>query len=85
MKNFSATVRVHKKQAVADPEGKTIGKALNRLGYNNVKKIRLGKVFSVEISAEGIKNAREIVEKISREILSNPIIEDFDFDIKETA
>ncbi|MCK5832916.1 phosphoribosylformylglycinamidine synthase subunit PurS [bacterium] len=68
---------------MADPEGKTISEALVRLGYEEVKKIRTGKVFNVEIATIDADKARGIVEKISEEILSNPIIEVFDFEIEE--
>ncbi len=83
MRNFKATVKVRKKATVADPEGKTISEALVRLGYDQVKKIRTGKVFHVELTAENLDSAKKTVDKISKDILTNPIIEIYEFEIEE--
>ncbi len=68
---------------MADPEGKTISAALARLGFDTVEKVRTGKVFTVDFSSEDESAARELIERVSGDILSNPIIEIFDFEIEE--
>ncbi len=83
MAQFRATVKVRKKGTVADPEGKTIGEALARLGYRAIGKVRTGKVFSVDLEARDESEARRIIEAVSTDVLSNPIIELFEFDIEE--
>jgi phosphoribosylformylglycinamidine synthase len=83
MTRFRARVSVRKKKTVADPEGKTISSALTRLGFDTVEKVRTGKVFTVDFSSEDEGAARELIERVSGDILSNPIIEVFDFEIEE--
>jgi phosphoribosylformylglycinamidine synthase len=76
-------VTIRKIDTVADPEGTAITEALGRLGYNQVSKARSGRFFFVNFEADGEKSARELIEKISREVLTNPIIEKFEFDLEE--
>ena len=83
MTKYRAKVTIRKIDTVADPEGKTIFEALSRLGYNRVGKIRTGKLFFVEFEAENNSAAEELMETVSRDILSNPIIEKFSFEIEE--
>jgi phosphoribosylformylglycinamidine synthase PurS subunit len=53
------------------------------LGFDTVEKVRTGKVFTVDFSSEDEGAARELIERVSGDILSNPIIEVFDFEIEE--
>ena len=73
-----AQVFVTLKPSVFDPQGRTIADALRSLGYAGVEDVRQGKYF--EISLDGSmdeQHALESVEKMAREVLSNPIIEDY--------
>ena len=63
------------KPNVLDPEGNTIKEAGNRLGFNNIKDIRVGKVFEIEIDGN-IEEAKKITEKL----LLNPIIEVYEIE-----
>ena len=67
---------------MADPEGKTISEALARLGYRAIEKVRTGKVFTVDLEARDEAEARRIITAVSTDVLSNPIIEVFEFDIE---
>lgn len=77
-KIMKATVHVTLKSGVLDPQGQAIHHAAETLGYQTLAGIRQGKYFEVEfrdgVSAEA---AQAEVEKLAREILSNPVIEDF--------
>ena len=83
MKKYWAQVTVNKKPTVADPEGKTIAEALSRLGYNNVGRVRSGKVFSLNFEADCDDSARDYLNEIALNILSNPVIEIFEMEFKE--
>jgi len=83
MAKYRAKVTVRKIDTVADPEGKTIFEALSRLGYKQVKKIRTGKLFFIEFETENNSAAEELMNTVSHDILSNPIIERFDFELEE--
>ena len=83
MKRYQARVVVRKIPTVADPEGKTIESALRRLGHQGVERVRTGKIFRLEIVAENEEAARRELEEVSRDILSNPVIEEFETEIEE--
>ena len=81
---MKAKVYVTLKPSVLDPQGKAIKHSIELLGYNAVSDIRQGKYF--EIAIEGsptTAQAREEAERMARDVLSNPIIEDFRVEIEE--
>jgi len=80
---MKAKVHVTLKPSVLDPQGKAIKHSVELLGYRGISDIRQGKYF--EIAIEGSLNAdqaRAEAEQMAREVLSNPIIEDFSVEIE---
>jgi len=71
-------VVVRLKQEVLDPQGVTIAKALDNLGYEGVVALRQGKVFDVELETLDVAQARAELENMARELLANPVIEDYE-------
>ena len=69
-------VYVSFKKGVLDPEAEAIKKTLDTLGFAEIKTLSRGKFFDIDIK-EKCKNKKNIIKKISDEILSNPIIENF--------
>ena len=78
---YKFEVKILYKDNVNDPEGLTISESANRIGFSEVKSIRSGKIFILEIESDNEKNAKNITEEISDKLLSNPIIEKFSFNI----
>ena len=78
---YKFEVKILYKDNVNDPEGLTISDSANRIGFSEVKSIRSGKIFIIEIETDNEKNAKNITEEISDKLLSNPIIEKFSFNI----
>lgn len=78
---MKAHVWVMLKTTVLDPQGKTIQHALSSLGYSQVSSVRQGKFFVLELDGTNKEDARAQVEKIAREVLTNPVIEEFRFEI----
>ena len=78
---YKFEVKILYKDNVNDPEGLTISDSANRIGFAEVKSIRSGKIFILEIESDNEKNAKNITEEISDKLLSNPIIEKFSFNI----
>ena len=73
-----ARVFVTLKPSVFDPQGKTIVDALHSLGYGSIEDVRQGKYFEIALQdSADQEQARESVTRIAREVLSNPIIEDY--------
>ena len=79
---MKARVYVTLKAGVLDPQGKAIQHSVELLGFNGVADVRQGKYF--EIAIDGSLNeaeARESATRMAREVLSNPIIEDYRVEI----
>ena len=69
------------KRTVLDPQGKTIHHALTGLGFAQVKEVRQGKFFVLDLDGVTHEEAQKQVEKISKEVLTNPVIEEYRFEI----
>ena len=77
-KTTKASVYVSLKKTVLDPQGATIQNALHSLGHSAVQGVRQGKYFAIELDGSlSPEKAREEVERIAREVLTNPVIEEY--------
>jgi phosphoribosylformylglycinamidine synthase subunit PurS len=81
---MKAHVYVSLKRTVLDPQGKTIHGALKKMGYQGIDDIRQGKYFELTL-ASGLDKAAAgaEVERIAREVLTNPVIEEFSYQLQE--
>jgi phosphoribosylformylglycinamidine synthase len=77
---MKAHVYVTLKRTVLDAQGQTVADALRRMAYKNVTDVRQGKYFLLTIE-DGVdpEEARVEIERIAREVLTNPVIEEFTF------
>jgi phosphoribosylformylglycinamidine synthase subunit PurS len=81
---MKAYVYVSLKKSVLDPQGKTIQGALRKMGYKGLGDVRQGKYF--ELSLDGALSrdeAQSEVERIAREVLTNPVIEEYRFSLED--
>jgi len=65
------------KNGVLDPQGKAIQQTLNGMGYSNIKGVRQGKYFDLEIAEKDEAKAKATVEEMCKKLLANLVIEDF--------
>ena len=65
------------KNGVLDPQGKAIQQTLNGMNFSDVKQIRQGKYFDIEVNAENEKKAKIRVEEMCKKLLANLVIEDY--------
>jgi phosphoribosylformylglycinamidine synthase len=81
---MKAHVYVTPKTSVLDPQGQTIQNALRKIGFSSVSSVRQGKYFQLSL-ADGLTAdaARAQVERIAKEVLTNPVIEEFTYRIEE--
>jgi len=81
---MKARVYVSLKPTVLDPQGQTIRSALAGLGYSAVSDVRQGKFFEIALAngADRAKAAAEL-EEIAREVLANPVMEEYRVEIIE--
>lgn len=81
---MKAYVYVSLKQSVLDPQGKTIYGALNKMGFKGLEGVRQGKFFELSLDGELSKSeAQAEVERIAREVLTNPVIEEYRFTLED--
>jgi phosphoribosylformylglycinamidine synthase subunit PurS len=69
------------KLTVLDPQGQTIQRALSSLGFSKVQDVRQGKFFVLALDGLSREDAKTQVERIAKDVLTNPIIEEFRFEI----
>ncbi len=80
---MKAKVYVTLKQGVLDPQGKAIQQAVESLGFEGIADVRQGKYFEIAVDASlDESKARADVERMAREVLSNPVIEDYRVEIE---
>ena len=65
------------KSGVLDPQGKAIQQTLNGMGFVNVKDVRQGKYFDIDIDENDEQKAKLSAEEICKKLLANQVIEDF--------
>ena len=80
---MKAKVYVTLKQGVLDPQGKAIQHSVELLGYQGIADIRQGKYFEIALdSTLDAARARAEAERMAKDVLSNPVIEDFRVEIE---
>ncbi len=72
---YSVTVTL--KKDVLDPQGKVVQNTLTNLGMSNLKSIRQGKFFEIDIDEENPKKAENLIVEMCEKLLANLIIEDY--------
>jgi phosphoribosylformylglycinamidine synthase subunit PurS len=81
---MKAYVYVSLKKSVLDPQGKTIQGALKKMGYQGLGEVRQGKYFELTLDGRLSKSEAETeVERIAREVLTNPVIEEYRFSLED--
>jgi phosphoribosylformylglycinamidine synthase subunit PurS len=86
---MKARVFVSFKPTVLDPQGQTICGALNGLGHKSIAGVRQGKFFELDLAPDatkeggGAEKVRQEIEQIARDVLANPVIEDYRVEIMD--
>ena len=80
---MKAKVYVTLKPSVLDPQGKAIHHSVEHLGHANITGIRQGKYFEIALDPDVTEaDARVSVERIAKDILTNPVIEDYRVEVE---
>jgi phosphoribosylformylglycinamidine synthase subunit PurS len=74
-------VQVMLRRDVLDPQGKAIGNALAALGFSGIGEVRQGKVIELELAESDPVGTREQVEAMCKQLLANPVIEDYTIEL----
>ena len=78
---MKARVHISLKPGVLDPQGKAIGNALKGLGFDGVGEVRQGKLIELDLAETDMAAARARVEEMCRQLLANPVIENYAIEI----
>tara|TARA_B100000700_G_scaffold57905_1_gene62841 strand:- start:1674 stop:1916 length:243 start_codon:yes stop_codon:yes gene_type:complete len=78
---FAVTVTL--KKDVLDPQGKVVSQTLKNMGMSNLKQVRQGKFFEIDLNEEDDSKAHEQIKEMCEKLLANQIIEDFKISKKE--
>ena len=76
-----AVVRIMPQSGIRDPQGEAIGHALRRLGFDDVNRVRQGKLLEVDLQEADPATARARVDAMCRRLLANPVIEEYEIEI----
>lgn len=77
MTDYRIEVRVTPRRGILDPQGKAVGGALAALGFSGVDEVHVGRLIVFGLQAGGEAEARERVDAMCRQLLANPVTEDF--------
>jgi phosphoribosylformylglycinamidine synthase subunit PurS len=79
---MKAKIVITPKKAVLDPQGKSVQNALAQMGYPGIGAVHVGKYLEVELTGTDKETARKQIDEACHKILSNPVIEDYRFEIE---
>jgi len=77
MTEFQIEVRVTPRRGILDPQGNAVAGALGTLGFQGVREVHVGRLIVFSLSAASEGEARERSEAMCRQLLANPVTEDF--------
>ncbi len=83
MKHYNAEIKITLREGILDVQGKTVEHALSSMNLNQISHIRIGKYISLAVEAESEDKAYSVVNNACRELLANPIMEDFEILLRE--
>jgi phosphoribosylformylglycinamidine synthase len=76
-----ATVLIRPKSGILDPQGEAVQESLSKLGFR-IARARVGRLVDVELDTDDPAEAREQLDRMSAELLSNPLIESFTIELE---
>jgi len=83
--DFQVEVRVVPRAGILDPQGKAVAGALKSLGFDGVDHVHVGRLVTLSLTAGSAGEAEEAAVAMCRQLLANPVIEDFDVRVLEAA
>lgn len=80
---FNAEIEVMPLKALLDPQGKAVTSSMKNIGLPQITNVRIGKHITMEVEADTIEIANEMVDKACKDLLHNPIMEGYEFHLVE--
>ena len=85
MTEYRVEVRVTPRRGILDPQGNAVAGALGSLGFRGVSEVHVGRLIVFTLEAESEGDAAEKTEAMCRQLLANPVTEDFSVRVEEPA
>ena len=85
MTDFRVEVRVTPRRGILDPQGSAVQGALRSLGFGGVAEVHVGRLIVFTLQADGEAAAGERAEAMCRQLLANPVTEDFSVRVEAPA
>ena len=76
------SVAIDRRPEIADPEGSTVLRALHELGFDEVTSVRVDRVIHLDVTGEDPEEVERRVEEMCRQLLANPVLEDFEVTVE---
>ncbi|MBU1356851.1 MAG: phosphoribosylformylglycinamidine synthase subunit PurS [Candidatus Edwardsbacteria bacterium] len=80
---LTAEIHVTLKELVLDPQGTTLKRSMETMGYQGIEDVRMGKFIQVRFNSDDRKEVEEKVKEMCQKILSNPVIEQYSYSLTE--
>ncbi len=77
------SVEITRRPEIADPEGTNIMRALTDLGHKNIDAVRVDRIIHLDVNDEDPDHVKARVEEMCRQLLANPVLEDFKVKVGE--
>lgn len=85
MPKYSAQIYVTLRPSVLDPAGTAVQSGLAHMGYDTVEQVRIGKYVEITLEASDEASASQQLDRICDQLLANPVIENYRYDLKALA
>jgi phosphoribosylformylglycinamidine synthase subunit PurS len=82
---YLSKVRITLRKSILDPQGKAVEHAVSSLGIAGIKDIRMGKYFEFTVDGASEEDASKTTEQVCKQLLANPVMEDYNFDVKKVS
>ncbi|MDP4115218.1 MAG: phosphoribosylformylglycinamidine synthase subunit PurS [Bacteroidota bacterium] len=80
---FKVQVIIKRRPSILDPQGKAVEKGAFNMGLTNIKDTRIGKFVEFAVEAVNKEEAVKEIEEYCHKLLSNPIMEDYEYTMEE--
>ncbi|NEQ44731.1 MAG: phosphoribosylformylglycinamidine synthase subunit PurS [Leptolyngbya sp. SIOISBB] len=82
MSTYQAQIYVTLRPSVLDPAGTAVQSGLHHMGFDGIEQVRIGKYIQVTLTAETEDSARQQLDQMCDQLLTNPVIENYHFDLE---
>ena len=83
MGQYHVEVKVSPRASLLDPQGQAVEHALTALGFDGTERVRVGRLLTLEVTADDLEGAQRAAEQMCEKLLANPVTEDFSVSVSE--